>query len=319
MQKEPSSPFQHSTLEEAKLSQEKIDKLAKHFNDYDIETCMIYKSNALVYTYEKTDNLSKEPHKINSVTKSVLSSLIGIALQEEYLSSIDEPITKFLASTEDYETQVDHLTIRHLLTMTSGLDPAKWNQAIESTHVIDDILTESFQTEPGEKMVYNNSDSHILSAILEKTSGMNAAKFAEKYLFNSLEISDYKWEKDENDLSIGGYGLYLTPVDLMKYAVLILQEGEWQGEQLISKSWIQEATEAHVSTDRSNQSYGYHWWVSEPLNDLQPRFYYAAGRGGKFIFVEPNQQLAVTVTARLSSKDSLLPYQWFVRYILDKD
>lgn len=312
-----SFPFQRSTIEKVNLSQNKIEKLKNHFSDYDIETCMIFKSNALVYQYEQAENLINIPHKVNSVTKSVLSSLIGIALEKDYLSSIDQPVTNYLSSTEYKSSHLKDLTIKHLLTMTSGLDSTKWKHAIESRNPVNGILTDSFYSAPGEKMVYNNSDSHLLNAVLENVTGMNPSVFLEKYLFQPLQISNYTWKKDSSDLPIGGYGLYLTPVDLLKYAVLILQKGQWQGKQLISKDWLKEATSPHVPTEKSNQSFGYHWWVSHSVNDLQPSFYYAAGRGGKFIFVSPNQELAVTFTANLPSHDSLLPFQWFVRYILN--
>ncbi|WP_280770955.1 serine hydrolase domain-containing protein [Salipaludibacillus daqingensis] len=312
MSKHHSSFFSHATIKESNLSKSKIESLEKQFDDYKIETVMIYQSSALAYTYERTENLILEPHQMNSVTKSVLSTLIGIAIDKEQIDSLDHSIATY------FPYYKGNITIRQLLTMTSGVDPTIWKQAIESPDSVEKILTSALPKDPRNQMVYNNADSHLLSAILEKATEMNPLTFAEKYLFRPLKMNNYSWDKDSFELPIGGYGLFLTAEDLMKYAVMMLQNGQWEGEQVVSESWTREASKQHVSTEKWKQSYGYHWWVSESVNH-QPEFYYAAGRGGKFIFICPEQQLAVTVTANLSTKDSLLPYQWFVKYIINKD
>ncbi|WP_416150529.1 serine hydrolase domain-containing protein [Salipaludibacillus sp. HK11] len=310
------NPFQLLPSEEGGLSQKNIDKLEAHYHDYDVETCMIYKKDCLIYTFEKNTNQMNDLHKVNSVTKSILSSLIGIAIDKGGISSIDQPVTDFFEIKNGWKNGVDEITIRHLLTMTSGIDARKWKQVINTKDWATAILSDQLQTNPGNKMIYSNSDSHLLSAILHKATKMNPKDFANEYLFKPLNIRNFKWETAPNNLPVGGYGLFLSPLDIMKYAVLILQNGTWEGQKLISKSWIEEATKSHVSTEKPNQSYAYHWWISAPNSTNHSRFFYAAGRGGKFIFIQPEQQLAVTFTADLSDKDSLLPYQWFFRYIL---
>ncbi|PYZ95128.1 penicillin-binding protein [Salipaludibacillus keqinensis] len=313
MPKIDSSFFPSKSLSHSSLKENNIDKLEQQFEHEQMESCLIYQDNVLVYTFEKKLKLATQLHKVNSVTKSFLSSLIGIALEKGYLTSLEQPLSDFFSPRESQSSEVNQITLRHLLTMTSGFDPRKWTNVATSENWTETILNEPLKHSPGEKMVYNNSDSHLLSAILQVATRKSTQDFANEYLFQPLGIDDYQWKKSSDHVSIGGYGLYMTPIDAMKYAVLYLQKGIWNDRQILPADWIEEATRPHVSTDKWKQAYGFHWWVS----DEKPAFYYAAGRGGKFLFISPEQQLAVVFTANLSNKESLLPYQWFVRYILD--
>ncbi|SES24714.1 CubicO group peptidase, beta-lactamase class C family [Salipaludibacillus aurantiacus] len=311
----PYESFGTISTEEAGIQKEKLMEMEKQFAGKEIETCLIYKDNGLAYTYEQHKGLLTTPHKINSVTKSVLSILIGKALEENYLSSLDLSIGDILSSNGETDETVLQMSVEQLLTMTSGFDLKSWKEISQSPDWIHAIMSKPPASSPGKKMTYNNSDSHLLSAVVQKVTGMKTKEFAARYLFEPLQIQDYEWEDDPDGVSLGGYGLYLTPVDLLKYAVMILQNGKWEGKEVIGADWINQALKKHTKTDKFKQYYGYHWWVSEGSNGKHPALYYAAGRGGKFIFIVPEQNLAAVFTADLTVKESLLPYQWFVRYI----
>lgn len=317
MKKTSLHPFTSSSIETEGLSNEVISKLENECKQFDMETCIIYRNNAIVYTYEQTKESLKEKHRLNSVTKSIVSSLVGIALHENKLPPIDKTLPSLNSYSHIQNEAVSQVTIKHLLTMTSGFQPKDWKRVTQSQRWIETILSLTLENVPGAQMNYNNIDSHLLSDIIQQVTGSSSADFLHERLLKPLDINDFTWEEDPTGISIGGYGIYLSPLDLLKYGVLILQEGVWNEQQLIPASWIKEATSAQVETDKWKQQYGYQWWISEKVDDRQPSFFYAAGRGGKFLFIYPEKNLVVVFTGSLSSKDSLLPYQWFVKYILN--
>ncbi|RKL69331.1 hypothetical protein CR203_04705 [Salipaludibacillus neizhouensis] len=314
MNKNSLHPFSRSTKEEEGLPNEALYNLEKECKQFEMETCIIYRNNAISYTYEQKQGLLTEKHRLNSVTKSIVSSLVGIALEENKGFSIDKKLISYYDQIDN--ESMSQVTIGNLLTMNSGFKPEDWKQVTESQNWIDTTFSLSLEDKPGEQMNYNNIDSHILSDLIQKVTGHSSTEFLKEKLLKPMDIHDYVWEADPNDIPIGGYGIYLTPIDLLKYGVLIMQKGVWNNQQLIPASWVEEAVCGKVKTDKWKQQYGYHWWVSEEVNERQPSFFYAVGRAGKFIFIYPQKHLVVVFTGALSSKDSLLPYQWFVKYIL---
>src|SRR5690606_20827466 len=123
--------------------------------------------------------------------------------------------------------------------------------------------------------------SHILSAILQQATGMNPRDFAERYLFKPLGISNIQWDTDPAGIPIGGWGLQMTPRDMAKLGYLYLQGGKWDGQQILSAEWVEDATRKHTDTDGA-LGYGYQWWIDSALEG-----YAAFGRYGQTIFVIP--------------------------------
>ncbi len=144
--------------------------------------------------------------------------------------------------------------------------------------------------EPGTGFEYTNGVSHLLSAIVTETTGMSASEFAEEHLFTPLGISGFMWENDSHGRNWGYAGLYLTPHDMAKIGYLFLNEGVWDGEQIVSSEWVEEATSKHVDATIM-PGYGYQWWVS-PTG-----FYSAVGYMGQFIHVVPDLDLVVVTTS----------------------
>lgn len=309
-------PFTGSTLENEGIHTEKIIELEKQFSKFNVETFTIWRNGVIAHTFEQKTGLLREKHRLNSVTKSFLSSLIGIAIYEGKISSINQPVSDFFQQTKGVSTELQRINLKQLLTMTSGFQPRDWNRITESSHWMNTILSLSLQHSPGKMMTYNNIDSHLLSAIIHQATGSSASEYLQENILIPLDIHKISWEKDPGDIAIGGYGIHLSPLDLLKYGILILQNGVWNNQQIIPSSWVGEATSEKVNTDKWKQHYGYHWWISEKIAKKQPSFFYAAGRGGKFLFIYPEKNLIAVFSGSLSSKDSLLPYQWFVKYVL---
>ena len=194
------------------------------------------------------------------------------------------------------------ITVENLLTMSSGLD---WLEADEtydrmyssSQDWVKFVLDWSMTNRPGQNFVYSSGNSHLLSAIIQKTSRMNTYDFARANLFGPLGIKDPDWDRDPSGIPIGGWGLSLTPRDMAKLGYLYLHRGAWEHRQVVPASWVRVSTQPHIRAD-DNWQYGYQWWL-----DPSQVFYAAIGRYGQTIFVVPAQDLVVVFTAHLDSND----------------
>ncbi len=236
-------------------------------------------------------------HAVQSVTKSVTSALIGIALDTGALASLDQPVVAFFPEyvTPALDPRKREITIRHLLTMTSGLqweeaDPTTRTGAVqrwrESSNQVKYVLELPLAQPPGTAFNYNSAGSHLLSAILTKATGMRTLEFANRQLFDPLGI-EVLWAMDQQGINYGGFGLLMQPVDMAKFGYLYLQRGFWDGKQLVPEAWVKESTRAQLPDGllTGEATYGYHWWV---LEQSRPPAFRATGLGGQYLCVMPD-------------------------------
>ncbi|WP_237566372.1 serine hydrolase [Paenibacillus sp. EZ-K15] len=293
-----------------------LHELEKTIKKDKIESCVVYEGGATLFEYYRNRKMKDKQHKINSVTKSVMSALYGIAIQQGYIDNEDVPISSYFSEIDDTKKEI---TIKHLLTMSSGL---RWpgNEAmIPTKNWVKFILEQPVETEPGKQMKYSCGNSHLLSAILQKATKMNTVDFAKKNLFLPLGIHDFNWYQDAKGIAIGGFGLTMKIEDMLKFGVLYLQNGEWNSKQMIPTKWIKKSTN---SNSVAESSYGYHWWImnSKALDCEEDKTYYAMGMGGmkgQYIFVNQERRLVTVFTSNLSNNTSS-PIQYFQNYILNK-
>jgi CubicO group peptidase (beta-lactamase class C family) len=245
-------------------------------------------------------------NEVYSVTKSFTSTLVGIAVDEGLLSDIDQPVLNYLDNRtfENVDERKQAMTIENLLTMTPGLEwdegDATYTAMYRSTDWVKYVLDKPMAFEPGSQFEYNSGASHVLSAIVQKSTGMNTGDFARANLFEPLGMTKARWDTDTNGLSIGGWGLQLTPREMAKLGYLFLHKGEWDGQQIVSAKWVETATQKHVSTG-GDLGYGYQWWV-----DAEAGAFMALGRYGQTIYVEPDLDLVVVTMAREDNHDRIL-------------
>ena len=238
---------------------------------------------------------------IRSATKSIISILIGIAIKEGFINSIDDNLGLFFGDhpsiiSDDYKKSI---TIKQLLTMKSGfssvdkgIEPIK---LIKSKDWVDHILKRPLQSLPGTKFDYNSANTHILSAIITKTTGMNAAMFAKKYLFDPLGINQFTWDSDKNGNSFGGGNLYLKPEDLARIGFLLIHKGNWNGKEIVSENWISESLEKYYYWDYGFH-YGYLWYIKEETDEATGNKYItysAAGAGGQKLLIFPELNIVL--------------------------
>jgi CubicO group peptidase (beta-lactamase class C family) len=244
-------------------------------------------------------------HELYSCTKSFVSTLIGIAIDHGYIDRTDRQIVDFFPkrSFANLDEQKKAMTLKDILTMTSGLDWQEGDPAYgamyRSSDWVQHVLDKPMIEPPGTQFNYCSGCSHLLSAILQETTGMDPRDFAEQYLFQPLGISNIEWDSDAAGIPIGGWGLQLTPRDMAKLGYLYLQDGQWDGEQIVSAEWVETATRKHTETGGA-LGYGYQWWTYPSLEA-----YTATGRYGQTIFVIPGSDLVIVTTAQMEDHDDV--------------
>ncbi|MEF3353913.1 serine hydrolase [Paenibacillus sp. GYB006] len=267
---------------------------------------MVYKDNSILFEYYRNRKMKDKQHKVNSITKSVMSALFGIAIQQGYIENENVPISNYFPNIDDTKKRI---TIKHLLTMSSGL---RWpgNEAmIPTKNWVKFILEQPVESEPGTKMKYSCGNSHLLSAILQKATQMNTVDFANRNLFLPLGIYGFNWYEDAQGIAKGGFGLTMKIEDMLKFGVLYMQNGKWNSEQLIPTEWIEKSI-THNSIAES--LYGYHWWTmnSKEVDGEEDKTFYAMGMGGQYIFVNQKKRLVTIFISNLSDHTSN-PLQYF--------
>lgn len=249
-----------------------------------------------------------ETLNIKSASKSILSSLVGIALNEGYIDSLNQPIHVFL---NDYfaklpvnkETQKKKsITIRDLLTMSSGLKSTSgpgYGRWVISDDWTLYALKQPLVDEPGEVMDYSTGDSHILSAVLTRATGMSTFQFARRYLFNPMGMVCSGWQRSPEGFYFGGNNVALRPIDLLNYGNLYLNDGKYKGQQIVSGSWTMQSTMPYKeSTIKSREDdefhkFGYLWWNFD-FGGYET--FFGWGYGGQYVFVVEELDAVAVIT-----------------------
>jgi CubicO group peptidase (beta-lactamase class C family) len=253
-------------------------------------------------------------HDQYSVTKSFLSTLIGTALDKGYIDSTSQRVVDFFPgyTFANPDSQKEAMTLEDVLTMRTGLDWDEGDAAYQDLYISPDwvqyMLDEPMAASPGTQFNYCSGCSHLLSAILLQTTGSNPRDFAEKNLFEPLGLSDVMWESNPAGIPIGGWGLRLTPREMAKLGYLFLHNGQWDGQQIVSAQWVENATRSYTETGDS-LGYGYQWWTVPSLGA-----YTALGRYGQTIMVIPGSDLVIVTTAQMEDHDQI--FQLVEQYIL---
>lgn len=267
-------------------------------------------------------------HDLRSVTKSIRSILVGIAIDKGFIKSLDDPISNYLKPLEpqkNLDKQKDEITIRHLLTMSSGLDCNDWDQKSmgqeDKVYKKKDWLQYTLDLpmvyEPGTTSAYCSMGVVLLAEIISRASGLPINKFAETYLFTPLNITNVAWGHTSNKEVIhSGKRLYMTPRDLAKVGQLILNQGIWEGKQIVSGVWIAESTSP--KTKITGLDYGYLWWnIPLSAGEKTVMTITATGNGGQYVMVIPEMNMVAVFTGgAYNSQDDKLPFAIMQRVLL---
>jgi CubicO group peptidase (beta-lactamase class C family) len=255
-----------------------------------------------------------------SMAKSYASALVGIAIDEGYIKSVDEPITTYIPELLEKDERFKSITIRHLLTMSSGIKYEEggdlpWSEDADDTktYYATDLrelaLNCQIEGEPGEYFEYNNYNPLLVGMIVERATGMTVSRFLQEQLWKPVGMeADGSWSLDSKKSGFEKMesGVNARARDFARFGMLFAKEGRnWEGEQLISRSWVEESTRADATTDPSLE-YQYFWWVDTPGSK---NHFSARGKYGQYIYVAPEKDLVIV---RLGKEEGEQGYDYWI-------
>jgi CubicO group peptidase (beta-lactamase class C family) len=263
---------------------------------------IVVRHGKLVFeTYVRSPGDRDRLHPIQSATKCFTSLAAGVAMENGLPADPDSVVYHFFPEKFDTVAAKRQITLRHLLTMRSGLEVSNERFALEvfTGRDIDElahILGKPLYAQPGEKFWYRDCDPQLVSCVIQHATGRTTEDLMREEVFGPLGIADLYWEKTREGYSHGPTSLHLRPRDMARVGQLVLQRGRWNGEQLIDSTWIDSSTTPRVQLPPdeypSNQGYGYYWWLLPELGGFT-----MAGHGGQFICVIPGKDLVIAMTS----------------------
>jgi CubicO group peptidase (beta-lactamase class C family) len=244
-----------------------------------------------------------EPHDVASVTKSVTSTLVGIAMAEHKLDRLDVPVVSLLPDAKvGGDPRKEHITLANLLSMTSGLDCSNeggrnfLQQMEASRHWVSFAMARPETADPGSTFTYCAGNMHLVSAVLTRATGESASDFARTRLFEPLGIEQVSWPKDADGISHGFADMRIAPRDMAKLGYLWLHHGAWEGKQIVPATYLADAFTAHANVEPDVQ-YGYGMWIYPARGHAGgPADFEANGNGGQRIAVIPSQDIVEVIT-----------------------
>jgi CubicO group peptidase (beta-lactamase class C family) len=291
-------------------------------NVFTLHSILISRNNYLVCEEYFAGHNEQMKHEIWSCTKSITSTLVGIAIDQGYFSIDDAVIDLFpTMNFVNPSPQKERLTVEHLLTMTTGLE---WDGDDEYVTLygqhdwVQYVLDKPMMAEPGTVFNYHTGGSHVLSAIIQSTTNMTTFDFAKEYLFGPLGIDSISWAPNPDGITKGGEGIFMRPRDMAKYGLLYLQNGSWEGKQIVPAEWVEKSTSAQFVLD-SSVSYGYQWWnmPSIEVNNQTISIIHAArGYLQQAIFVIPEKNMVVVMTANIADRSRDWTYDILSDFII---
>lgn len=289
--------WQTATPESVGLHGALIDEGAVDlFTNRSLLSLLVLREGKLVYEKYGNGGGQRKSNNVHSASKSILQALVGIAVEEGDIGSLDDKASSYIPSAFQGQSQAKkNITIRQLIDMTSGLrwEDDETEYTIEtSSNWVKAIIARPLDYTPGQHYNYSTGNTHVLSAVLQAATGMSTCKYAQTMLLDPMNISPEHWGRDPQGVYSGGYNLYLTARELAKFGQLYLDEGEWNGQQLVPEETVEQAaTKKHYDGDGFWYSSGW-WWRTIDGHDM----YLAWGWGGQFVYVIPDLDIVLVTT-----------------------
>ena len=286
---------------EALLPPATLDAAAKAANDVPrLHSLLVSKRGELLLEHYSKGISPTRLANIKSASKSVISALVGIAIDRGIIPSVKQPIETYFPELFKTEKNVSKksITIEDLLTMQSGLESTSnrnYGAWVLSPNWVRYALTRPLTSVPGTRMQYSTGNTHLLSAILTQATKKNTWQFAQDALAKPLGFTLARWPQDPQGIYFGGNDMLMTPRQMLKFGELYLHRGKFEGVQVVPAAWVDASFTVHAESTRERERYyGYGWWIRELAG--YPA-YHAWGYGGQFIFVVPQLELVVVITS----------------------
>ncbi len=335
-----------SSPESLNLETERLSEIARWLDtipDSNVHSILVARNSSLAFELYRAGNDERwrEPlpnanhststkHDLRSVTKVITGLLVGRALQQGLISSLDDPIFKYLPKYAHLCTAgKEHILVRHLLTMSAGLE---WNENISAADPLhgemrlwrsDDMLRTALEPRlefaPGSVWNYSGGCTELLGSMLQNVSGRPIDEYAEETLFKPLSIRDVEWARHSDGTPSASGGLRMCSRDLAKIGQVMIDKGRWQNKQVVSAAWLEQSLTPQIGADDRLFFYGYHCWLAQSLvHGRVVRWAAGIGLGGQRLIVIPEFDMVVVITAGHYSDgmQAWLPLVILNRYIL---
>ena len=339
------APLEEATPEsqglDSEVLQAGVDKIYNGFYG-DIDSLIVLRNgHVVVEKYFNPEYYGREyRYSIRSVTKSVSSALIGIAIGHGKIRGVETNIMRYFPqylSVDNPDSRKTQITLHDVLSMSAGYewdemirhygDPQNdYNRMIASDDWIGYTLGRPMRDDPGVRLEYSGGASMLLSAILQRATGQTAAFFANEYLFKPMGINDFSWLEGQGGITNGASGLSMRRIDMARFGQLFLDQGQWEDKQLVPAGWVEASTSEQITGDPdslySSFAYGYQWWR---FRDFDPTIsklttndvYFAYGDGGQLILVVPHLELVVVSTANLVGGEFVRQFELVRDHVFD--
>ena len=248
--------------------------------------------------YNGTDPWQRANMK--SASKSVISALVGIAIEQGHIESVQTPIARYFPEYFDgnMDPAKNAITIENLLTMQSGLESTSnrnYGRWVLSDNWVEFALRQPMVANPGTRMLYSTGSTHLLSAIITRATGMDSKRYAEQALTGPMGFSMSYWSQDPQGIYFGGNYMEWTPRQMLTFGEMYLNEGKYEGRQVVPADWVGVSHQAHARSPRGQgRFYGYGWWLRDLAGMQVP---VAWGFGGQLIFVVEPYDMVVVATS----------------------
>lgn len=315
---EPAGSLPRSTPEAEKFNAAAVDKFLAAANEkgQELHSLMIIRNGRVIAEKWFGDYTADIRHAMYSVSKTFTCAAVGFAVQEGKLKVTDKVISFFPDQLPAEVTPfLEQLEVRHLLTMSVGQEkePGFASRATDDWMKV--FLAAQITNEPGTKFHYNSLATYALSAIMQNVTGQKLLDYLQPRLFQPLGITGASWDESPQGINCGGWGLRIKTEDMAKLGLLLLQKGKWNGEQIISQSWVDEATTAHIyqnpprgvtEPSDSDWEHGYGYQIWRCRNNA----FRADGAYGQFIVMLPDKDAVIVATANVQDMQAELNLMW---------
>jgi len=322
----PTDNWLNTTPEEQGLDSATLNRIDDVIteNDIEVDSVIIIKNGYIVYEKYYHYWTQYTPHTIQSCTKSFMSALIGIAIDMGYIDNVSQPILDFFPNytIDNWDPRKENITLFHCLTMSTGLEFHEVDIPYEependlfamyrSDNMWQYVLDRPMENDPGEHWSYNSGGIELLGGIIEQTTGYSVVEFAEEFLFNPIGIDYFSWwiVPASGQYGCGG-GLNLRPRDMARFGYLYLNEGNWNGTQVVSSEWVNVSTRMYHDTGNWYH-YGYTWWGIPGYT-----FYEATGHYEQKIFILPEEDIVVVFTGDIQDEDWHPSDYFVIEYVI---